>query len=83
MKHHIERTSPKGKGMPFIGRCILCGKEGLHPRDAAPDAEECPNPRGISSVDAFCMAIEGNSDANILQIDVSEDGILTIEGLEK
>lgn len=25
----VERTSPTGRGKPFIGRCKLCGKEGL------------------------------------------------------
>ena len=29
MKHHIERTSPKGPGQIFFGTCRLCGKTGL------------------------------------------------------
>lgn len=31
--HIIDRTSPKGKGMPFFGTCRLCGQEGLTPAD--------------------------------------------------
>lgn len=29
MSHALERTSPKGKGQKFVGRCIKCGKENL------------------------------------------------------
>lgn len=27
--HALERTSPKGEGSPFIGKCIKCGEAGL------------------------------------------------------
>lgn len=39
MSHAIERTSPKGKGQKFIGRCIKCGEENL-PMQAA--LQTCP-----------------------------------------
>lgn len=37
--HALERTSPRGKGQKFIGRCIKCGEEGL-PMSAA--LHDCP-----------------------------------------
>lgn len=45
MKHHVERTSPKGPGMPFIGTCRLCGMTGLK---ASAALEDCENVRGLS-----------------------------------
>lgn len=39
MSHAITRTSPKGEGQKFIGRCIKCGVEGLGVGDALKD---CP-----------------------------------------
>jgi hypothetical protein len=56
--HAIERTSPKGPGQKFIGRCFLCGKQNL-PAEAA--LEECPNPRKITFSDTLTEAIEGPS----------------------
>ena len=29
MTHALARTSPKGEGEKFIGRCIKCGEENL------------------------------------------------------
>lgn len=43
--HQVVRTSPKGSGQKFIGRCALCGKTGL-PADAA--LEPCDNPAGVT-----------------------------------
>ena len=34
MSHALERTSPKGPGQKFVGRCIKCGKDGLRLSDA-------------------------------------------------
>jgi len=53
--HSVERTSPKGPGSPFIGRCTLCGKSNL-PASAA--LEECENVRGLSSDETLLEAIE-------------------------
>ena len=36
----IERTSPKGKGQPFIGYCRVCGKTGLTFADMREDGRE-------------------------------------------
>jgi hypothetical protein len=52
--HSIERTSPKGPGMPFIGTCVLCGKADL-PITAM--REECENQRGLSQEQALIEAI--------------------------
>jgi hypothetical protein len=52
--HYVERTSPKGG--PFIGKCRLCGKEGL-PASAALDL--CENPKGVSTETALIDAITG------------------------
>ncbi len=54
-RHSIRRTSPKGKGMPFIGTCVLCGTDGLEASDAG---SECPNQRGLTSDDALIEAID-------------------------
>jgi hypothetical protein len=56
MKHHVERTSPKGPGMPFIGTCRLCGKPNL-PASAA--LEDCENVRGLSTEEAMVEVIMG------------------------
>jgi hypothetical protein len=39
MTHALTRTSLKGEGQRFIGRCAKCGKEGL---DVGAALEECP-----------------------------------------
>lgn len=54
MKHSIERTSPKGKGQPFIGVCVLCGEQNLSITDATKD---CPNVRGLSQSEALVEAV--------------------------
>ena len=54
--HVVERTSPKGPSSPFVGRCMLCGAEGLR-ADAA--LEECPNPRGVTKERSVLAAISG------------------------
>ena len=51
----IDRTSPKGKGLPFIGRCPACGQEGLTLADLN---KPCPNPSGMSKEEALIDAIE-------------------------
>ena len=56
MKHHVERTSPKGTGSPFIGTCRLCGKSGL---GASAALEDCENVRGLSAEEAMIEAITG------------------------
>lgn len=58
--HTLMRTNPKGKGIDFIGRCALCGAEGL-PAEAA--MEPCTNPTRIAADDAFMLAIEGDEPA--------------------
>jgi hypothetical protein len=52
--HVLLRTNPKGEA--FIGRCALCGAEGL-PSGAVRDP--CPNPGGRSPVDAIVCAVRG------------------------
>lgn len=54
MTHSLERTSPKGED--FVGRCVLCGKQGL-PMTAA--LEKCPNPRNVTNEEAIINAIKG------------------------
>jgi hypothetical protein len=56
MKHAVHRTSPKGPGSPFIGRCVNCGKQGL-PMSAA--LEDCENVRGVTEDEALIEAITG------------------------
>jgi len=56
MKHHVERTSPKGPSQPFIGTCRLCGVTGLK---ASAALEDCENVRGLSSNEALVEAITG------------------------
>ena len=57
MKHALERTSPKGPGRPFFGRCINCGKEGLTIQDF--NREDCENPVGRNQDETLLAAIEG------------------------
>jgi hypothetical protein len=56
MKHHVERTSPKGPGTTFIGTCRLCGKPNL-PASAA--LEDCENVRGLTAEEALVETILG------------------------
>jgi hypothetical protein len=53
--HSLERTSPKGG--PFIGRCRLCGKQGLTFADMG---EPCQNPRGLTADEALIDAVKGD-----------------------
>lgn len=57
MKHHIERTSPKGHGLPFVGTCRLCGLTGLK---ASAVLEDCENVRGLSVEQAMVETITDN-----------------------
>lgn len=59
MKHHIERTSPKGVGQPFIGTCRLCGMTGLK---ASAALEDCENVRALNCDDALIEIIAPRSD---------------------
>lgn len=52
MKHHVERTSPKGQ--QFIGTCRLCGLTGLTSSGALQD---CENVRGLSEDEAMVESI--------------------------
>lgn len=54
MKHHIERTSPKGAA--FLGTCRLCGAANLTMADAMND---CPNVRGLSETAALLETLSG------------------------
>lgn len=56
MKHHVERTSPKGPGQDFIGTCRLCGKTGLK---ASAALEDCENVRGLTADEALVESITG------------------------
>ena len=55
--HCVERTSPKGG--PFVGRCSLCGQEGLTMADMN---NWCPNTANKSQEDALMDAIDGGSE---------------------
>ena len=58
MKHPlINRTSPTGKGQPFVGTCAACGKTGITGK--ALTEEECPNQRDMTNEQAILEAIEG------------------------
>jgi len=60
MKHPlINRTSPTGKGQPFVGTCAACGKRGLTPKMIEED--DCPNPQGMTREQALLEAIEGGA----------------------
>ncbi|MHC4648246.1 MAG: hypothetical protein ACYTBJ_22530 [Planctomycetota bacterium] len=54
MKHALERTSPFGG--PFVGTCILCGKEGVTLKGST---EQCPNPDKVPEDTALLLAIQG------------------------
>ena len=55
MKHHVERTSPKGQD--FIGTCRLCGMTNLK---ASAALEDCENVRGLTAEQALIEAIRGD-----------------------
>lgn len=54
MGHALERTSPKGPGKMFVGRCMKCGRDGLLMRDAL---EPCPSDEIVSDQQALIDAI--------------------------
>jgi hypothetical protein len=55
MSHAIERTSPKGPGQKFIGRCVKCGRDGLGIGDGLKD---CPADAVMSDEAALLSLIE-------------------------
>lgn len=55
MKHHIERTSPKGQ--TFVGTCRLCGMTDLK---MSAVLEDCENVRNLSADEALIEAIVGD-----------------------
>ena len=56
MVHHaLMRTSPKGKGQPFIGRCIQCNEEGLLMSAAT---LPCKNDNALSMDEALLHVID-------------------------
>lgn len=55
MSHAIIRTSEKGPGQKFIGRCNKCGQEGLTLGDAL---EPCPMDSVVSDAAALCDIID-------------------------
>ena len=57
-RHMLDRTNPKG--IPFVGRCRLCGEEGL-PAEAV--TFPCPGGLGRSYVAELVNVIRGNGDA--------------------
>ena len=57
--HLIDRTSPKGPGMKFIGRCRWCGKEGLGPA-ACLEVCEVASKHAITQSDSLLAAIDEN-----------------------
>jgi hypothetical protein len=52
--HSLTRTNRKG--VPFIGRCVLCGLTDL-PAEAV--QWRCSNPRGVSNEQAVVDAVKG------------------------
>ncbi len=59
MSHAIERTSPRGEGQPFIGRCTKCGCEGLRMGDAL---KPCPADEVVSDEAALLSLLDGPSE---------------------
>ena len=47
MKHCLVRTNPKG--VPFVGKCIACGMEGI----TLDKSEGCSNPKGLEDPEVF------------------------------
>lgn len=58
--HIVLRTSPKGPGSPFVGRCALCGEENL---SASAALLECLNPNKVTADEAVIRAILGDDNA--------------------
>jgi hypothetical protein len=54
MKHSLRRTSPKGG--PFVGVCVLCGKQGL---TIAQSQDDCANVLGKTADEVLLDAIKG------------------------
>ena len=54
MSHSLRRTSPKGKGQPFIGTCMKCGMEGI---PLSRMGEECVNPAGLNNEETMILAL--------------------------
>lgn len=50
MSHAIKRTSLRGPGMKFVGRCTKCGQENLMMKDALID---CPADEVVSNTQAL------------------------------
>lgn len=65
--HAVERTSPTGPGQKFVGRCTLCGVEGL---DIYGALLSCPNPRGSTREDVLCEAILGPEEITVSKKDL-------------
>lgn len=51
--HSLERTSPYGE--EFVGKCVLCGREGLPSGYAL---VECPNPKNATQDEVLLNAID-------------------------
>lgn len=54
--HHVLERSG-AKGVPFVGRCVLCGKTELKISDAF---EICSNPNNVTHEQAVLKAIKGD-----------------------
>jgi hypothetical protein len=54
MSHALTRTSPRGKGQPFIGTCIKCGLQNI---PLSRMHEECVNPGNLSNADALAIVV--------------------------
>ena len=55
MGHAIERTSPKGPGQKFIGRCVKCGRDGL---GLSAPFQDCPADDLMSDEAALLHLVE-------------------------
>lgn len=55
MTHALIRTSPKGEGQKFIGRCSKCGEEGL---DSGGALIACPMDDTVSDEQALLDILE-------------------------
>ena len=54
MGHDLIRTSTKGPGTKFVGRCIKCGIDGLTFADMSKD---CVNPAGFNQSETLELAV--------------------------
>lgn len=52
--HDLVRTSPKGPGCSFVGRCIKCGIDDLTFSDMK---KECVNPAGLNQGETLALAV--------------------------